>query len=80
LVIKSTGSWYTVQIPDGKKIECKLKGKYKIKGISSTNPVVVGDKVELDQVSESDSGLITKIFPRNNYIVRKSKSFRNYRR
>ena len=73
LVIKSTGSWFTVKDDEGKIIECKLKGRFKIKGISSTSPVVVGDKVTVE-VSGENSGLITKVLPRNNYIVRKSKN------
>ncbi|MGQ8335744.1 ribosome small subunit-dependent GTPase A [Sunxiuqinia sp. A32] len=78
LVIKSTGSWYTVKSEDGERIECKIKGKFRLKGIKSTNPVAVGDQVEFKLV-EADKedqkhriGLITNIIARNNYIIRKS--------
>jgi ribosome biogenesis GTPase len=73
IVIKSTGSWYTVQLENAEKIDCKLKGKFKIKDISATNPVVVGDRVSVEYPENSNTGLIIKISPRVNYIVRKSK-------
>ncbi len=78
LVIKSTGSWYTVEDESGETIECKIKGKFRIKGIKSTNPVAVGDHVEftVKPVSESKNaekiGLITGISERKNYIIRRS--------
>lgn len=72
IVTKSTGSWYTVMTEDGLRHDCKLKGKFKIKGISSTNPISVGDKVHFDFLSDKDIGMITKIEDRANYIVRKS--------
>jgi ribosome biogenesis GTPase len=70
IVIKSTGSWYTVRSDSGETIECKLKGKFKIKGIKNTNPIAVGDVV--DFIITEDVGLITKIYERRNYIIRKS--------
>ena len=78
LVIKSTGSWYTVEDENGETFECKIKGKFRIKGIKNTNPVAVGDRVgfTLQQVSadEKDAkiGLITAISERKNYIIRRS--------
>ena len=69
-IIKSTGSWYTVMQEDGAVIECRIKGKFRIKGIKSTNPVAVGDKVEF--VPEDGTGMITGIEERKNYIIRKS--------
>lgn len=78
LVIKSTGSWYTVEDENGETFECKIKGKFRIKGIKNTNPVAVGDKVgfTLQQVSadenEAKIGLITSITERKNYIIRRS--------
>lgn len=76
IVIKSTGSWYTVKTEEGTLIECKIKGNIRLKGIRSTNPLAVGDNVELIELKEdSDSrtiGLINKIAERNNYIIRKS--------
>ena len=78
LVIKSTGSWYTVESENGETFECKIKGKFRIKGIKSTNPVAVGDRVEfsLQAVSADESeqkiGMITAIDKRKNYIIRRS--------
>lgn len=73
LVIKSTGSWITVRRPDGSQIDCKIKGRFKIDGKKSTNPVAVGDNVVVKELSEQGIGLITGIHERHNYIIRKSK-------
>ena len=70
VVIKATGKRYTVKIVDGEIVQCRLKGKFRIKGIKSTNPVVVGDKVEVEQ--ESELWMIVKLHKRNNHILRKS--------
>jgi ribosome biogenesis GTPase len=74
LVYKSTGSWYTVKTDEDQFFECRMKGKFRIKGIKSTNPIAVGDKVdfELDNSSDQVTGLIYNIHDRHNYIVRKS--------
>lgn len=72
IVIRSTGSWCTVLSESGKLTECKLKGNFRIKGIRSTNPLAVGDKVEFSFQKDTDFGLIHFIAPRNNYIVRKA--------
>jgi len=74
LVYKSTGSWYTVKTEEGKVYDCRIKGKFRMKGIKSTNPVAVGDIVdfELDEKSDAITGVITKIHERKNYIIRKS--------
>jgi len=74
LVYKSTGSWYTVKNDKDEFIECRIKGKFRIKGIKSTNPIAVGDVVdyELDESSDVITGVITNIHDRKNYIVRKS--------
>lgn len=77
LVIKSTGSWYTVEDENGKLFECKIKGNFRIKGIKSTNPVAVGDKVEFTEQFSTEGqkqkiGLISSIFDRKNYIIRRS--------
>lgn len=74
LVYKSTGSWYTVKNDKGEFIECRIKGKFRIKGIKSTNPIAVGDVVDydLDESSDVITGVITNIHDRKNYIVRKS--------
>lgn len=74
LVYKSTGSWYTVKSEQGDFMECRMKGKFRIKGIKSTNPIAVGDWVdyELEETSDSVTGTIYNIHERKNYIVRKS--------
>jgi len=73
-VYKSTGSWYTVKSEAGDFMECRIKGKFRIKGIKSTNPIAVGDIVdyEIDENSDVTTGTVTKIHERKNYIVRKS--------
>ena len=74
IVYKSTGSWYTVKADDGKFYECKIKGKFRIQGIKSTNPIAVGDKVvfEVEHIGDETLGIIDEIKDRKNYIVRKS--------
>ena len=85
LVIKNTGSWYTVLTDDGDTIDCKIKGKFRLKGIRSTNPVAVGDRVSLSLPPSSDGAVspttdqrtaggvfITEIEDHRNYVIRKS--------
>lgn len=72
VVIRSTGSWCTVLSDDGKLTECKLKGNFRIKGIRSTNPLAVGDKVEFIFQQDIKIGLIHTIAERFNYIIRKA--------
>ena len=74
IVYKSTGSWYTVKSSEGDFMECRIKGKFRIKGIKSTNPIAVGDVVdyEIDENSDARTGSIHNIHTRKNYIVRKS--------
>lgn len=67
LVIKNTGSWYTVLTDDGQLLDCKVKGNFRLKGIRSTNPVAVGDRVTL-----GEGNWIKEIEDRRNYIIRKS--------
>lgn len=69
-VIKSTGSWYLVRFPDGTTHECRIRGKFRLKGIRLTNPVAVGDIVDIENSGED--WVITKIAERKNYIIRKS--------
>ena len=72
LVIKNTGSWYTVKTDDGGQlIDCKIKGNFRLKGIRSTNPVAVGDRVTIIPNAEG-TAFITAIEDRRNYIIRKS--------
>jgi len=73
LVVKNTGSWYTVRSDDGQLIACKVKGNFRLKGIRSTNPVAVGDRVELLPNAEG-TAFITAIDDRRNYIVRRSQN------
>ncbi len=72
LVIKSTGSWYTVLGENQHKYECRIKGKLRMKGLVSTNPVAVGDFVDFELEPEQETAVINKIHDRKNYIIRKS--------
>lgn len=74
IVYRSTGSWYEVKAQDGQFYDCKIKGKFRIKGIKSTNPIAVGDRVSFQLIvsEEKTIGWIENIHPRDNYIVRKS--------
>ncbi len=72
VVTKSTGSWYTVYDQNGTRVDCRLKGKFRIKGIKSTNPVTVGDHVNFEFESGKETGVINEIHDRKNYIIRKS--------
>lgn len=74
IVYKSTGSWYWVKSEDGTLHKCRIKGKFRLKGIKSTNPIAVGDEVDFDLETKGDEevGVITKIHERRNFIVRKS--------
>ena len=73
LVVKNTGSWYTVRTDDGQLIESKIKGNFRLKGIRNTNPVAVGDRVEIVTNLEG-TAFITDIEDRRNYIIRKSQN------
>jgi len=74
IVYKSTGSWYTIKTANGNFLECRIKGKFRMKGIKSTNPIAVGDMVDYDIENTTDeiTGVIVNIHERKNYIVRKS--------
>ena len=82
LVIKNTGSWYTVLTDDGQLVDCKIKGTFRLKGIRSTNPVAVGDRVTIsftvpepaEGLSLSRGAFISEIEDRKNYIVRRSQN------
>lgn len=71
LVIKNTGSWYLVKTENNTNIECKLKGHFRLKDIKSTNPISVGDRVNII-TNEDGTGVIAEIKDRKNYIIRKS--------
>jgi len=72
IVIKSTGSRITVRLPDSSNLECKLKGQFRIRGIKHTNPVAIGDRVEVEWPVRHGQGMITRILERDNYIIRKA--------
>ena len=71
LVVKNTGSWYTVRTDDGQLLDCKVKGNFRLRGIRSTNPVAVGDCVTVAP-NQNGTAFITEIEDRRNYIIRKS--------
>lgn len=71
IVVKSTGSWYAVMDESRKIVNCRIKGKFRMQGIKSTNPIAVGDKVEFN-IEDNDTGIISEIEKRKNYIIRKS--------
>ena len=71
IIIKSTGSWHIVRDDQGNDYHCRIKGKFRVQGIRSTNPVAVGDKVDF-KVSGTKEGIIFDIHDRKNYIIRKS--------
>jgi ribosome biogenesis GTPase len=70
VIIKSTGSWYSVRLQDGKEVKARLPGRFKLENKKISNPIAVGDKVEL--LPEAENFIIEVIKPRKNYIVRKS--------
>ncbi len=72
IVYKSTGSRYKVKNEKGEESICRIRGKFRIKGIKTTNPIAVGDMVEYEMEPGKDTGVITHIYPRKNYLLRKS--------
>ena len=76
-VYKSTGSWYQVKTPDGKMLQARIKGKFKIDQLNSTNPIAVGDRVILENEEDQESTVINEILPRRNYIIRTSPHNKN---
>ena len=81
LVVKNTGSWYIVRTDEGELVQCKIKGNFRLRGIRTTNPVAVGDRVEIEETTESrpqDSSqrscFIVEIDERRNYIIRRSQN------
>lgn len=74
IVYKSTGSWYEVKAEDGVFYNCRIQGRFRLGGIRSTNPVAVGDRVvfKIDSKGEENTGIITAIKPRDNYIIRRA--------
>lgn len=72
LVIKNTGSSYLVRTDSGEEVLCKIKGNFRLKGIRTTNPVAVGDRVGITQADSAATAYITSIEPRKNYIIRRA--------
>lgn len=72
LVIKSTGSWYIIESSDGDIVTCRIKGNLRLKGLKTTNPVSVGDYVEYELEKDKDTGVISDIEERRNYVIRQS--------
>lgn len=73
-VYKSTGSWYTVHTENGQQIDCRIKGKFRLDELKTTNPIAVGDWVNIEMETDTDveTGIITDILERHNYIIRQS--------
>lgn len=71
-VIRNTGMHYVVETNDGREIDCRIKGNFRIKGIRTTNPIAVGDKVMVAEGAQGEASWITKIEPRRNYIIRRA--------
>lgn len=72
LVIKSTGSWYQVATGNGSVVDCRIKGKFRTKDIKTTNPIAVGDQVDIEFEPDLSTAVITTLHERRNYIIRKS--------
>lgn len=72
MVLRSTGSWYIVQDEEGKNHECRLRGQFRLKGIRTTNPIAVGDKVTIDIDETSQNTVIKEVHERTNFIIRKA--------
>lgn len=72
IVIKSTGKWYDVRLENGQTMACQIKGKFRLDKVKLTNPIAVGDKVEIEPEKGQQTGMIAKLFPRRNYVLRQS--------
>ena len=72
VVTKISGSWTTVRTDDGRLFSCKVKGSFRIRGIRTTNPVAVGDRVDITVSPDGETALITAVHERRNYIIRKA--------
>jgi ribosome biogenesis GTPase len=72
MVIKSTGSWYMVSADSGQVVACRLRGRFRIEGIRTTNPLAVGDRVDFEPEPGKDTAVVTHIYPRTNVIIRKA--------
>ena len=75
---KSTGKWYTVLLDDGRIMACRIKGKFRLGNYKLTNPIAVGDWVEVDPEKGLDTGMIVELYPRDNYVLRQSTRRKHY--
>ena len=71
-VVRATGSWYDVTTPEGESVRCRIRGRLRLKGVRTTNPVVVGDVVECEREETPGEGVIVEIRPRRNYVIRRA--------
>ena len=71
-VVRATGSWYDVVTEEGSAVRCRIRGRLRLKGVRSTNPVVVGDVVDCEPGEGADEGVIVEIRPRRNYVIRRA--------
>ena len=78
IVTKSTGKWYIVKLEDGRFMHCRIKGKFRLGKFKLTNPIAVGDRVWVDQEKGLETGMISKLFPRENYVLRQSTRRKHY--
>lgn len=78
VVIKSTGKWYIVRLEDNRLMHCRIKGKFRLGKLKLTNPIAVGDLVYVEQEKGLDTGMISKLFPRENYVLRQSTRKKHY--
>lgn len=78
IIIKSTGTWYHVRTESDEVVNCRIKGKFRLKDYKLTNPVAVGDRVEFELEQGLDTAMITEVLPRRNYVLRKSTRQKHY--
>ena len=78
IIIKSTGTWYNVRTETGEIYNCRIKGKFRLEDYKLTNPVAVGDEVQFDLEQGLETGMINKVLPRKNYVLRKSTRQKHY--
>lgn len=78
IVTKSTGKWYTVLLEDGRIMQCRIKGKFRLGKFKLTNPIAVGDRVGVDPEDKMETGMIARLHPRKNYVLRQSTRRKHY--
>ncbi len=78
LIVRSTGSWYEVELSDGTVLPCRMKGKLRLNDLKVTNPVAVGDNVMIELEADSNNGIIKEVIDRRNYVIRQSPRKKHY--